>query len=191
MKSKGKDKMTDFGVLENEVRNRGLQLVEMRGQINSPEVLRVPRTVGFLPFDFNKRDVEFKETYRNDITNMLSTYLNATDCLTIGIYVHDGTAAFYLFTKGEPFTDQRFRGATRAIGAGEPISVMDPFGVAKKESVVARRIAKGSLETVGHRFGGILSYARKEINYDLDMYYLFDGEPIGDLMSEFTKIAVG
>ena len=191
MKSKGKDKMTDFGVLENEVRNRGLQLVEMRGQINSPEVLRVPRTVGFLPFDFNKRDVEFKETYRNDITNMLSTYLNATDCLTIGIYVHDGTAAFYLFTKGEPFTDQRFRGATRAIGAGEPISVMDPFGVAKKESVVARRIAKGSLETVGHRFGGILSYARKEINYDLDMYYLFDGEPIGDLMSEFTKMAVG
>ena len=50
MKSKGKDEMTVFKMLENEVRDNGLQLVEMRGQINSPEVLRVPRTVGFLPF---------------------------------------------------------------------------------------------------------------------------------------------
>ena len=186
-----KDSYSDFALLENEAINKGLQLVGLKGQVGSPKVLRVPRTVGFLPFNFHKDDVEFKETYRNDVTNMLSTYLNATDCLTVGIYVHDGIAAFYLYTKGEPFTDERFRSATKAIGAGEPIPVLDPFAVMNTESVVARRIAKGSLELVGRRLNNFSSYVRKEINYDLDMYYLFDGEPIGDLMTEFTKMAVG
>ena len=188
---KGKDSYSDFVLLEDEAVNKGLQLVGLKGQVGSSKVLRVPRTVGFLPFNFHKDDVEFKETYRNDVTSMLSTYLNATDCLTVGIYVHDGIAAFYLFTKGEPFTDERFRSATKVIGAGEPIPVLDPFAVMNTESVVARRVAKGSLELVGRRLNSLSSYVRKEINYDLDMYYLFDGEPIGDLMTEFTKMAVG
>ncbi|MGC8563039.1 MAG: hypothetical protein ACP5NO_07620, partial [Thermoplasmata archaeon] len=182
----------DFEILKNEMEETGLQLVELRGQPNDPKVLRVPRMVGFMPFNFSAPDTEFTKAYRDGIANMLSTVTNACDGLTIGIYIHDGVSSFYWFTKGAPFTDQRFRGVMKSLNAGEPIPILDPFGVMDSESVVARRIVKGSLSGAGmHRAGGFFRSFVGDINYDIDMYYLFDGEPVGDLMGELVRMAVG
>ena len=165
----------------------GYPLVEFQGNIWGVRALRVPRYVGFMTFDFTRTDVDEEES-RNQIINMLSRVLSVSSSLTIGVFIHAGICSFYWFTKSISFDDPSVSGEMSALGAGNPVPILDPFGIMPGEGIAAKRIGKGLMKPKSSIFGHRVANSKfKRTDYNEDRYELFGVRPISDLLTALTR----